>query len=46
VKAGQRVTAGALLADIPEGSLGAKIFSPRAGRVGKVDAQAIQVEVA
>ena len=45
VRAGQRITTGALLADIPEGSLGAKIFSPRAGRVASVDAQAIRVEV-
>ena len=46
VKAGQKIAAGALLADIPEGALGAKIFSPRAGRVASVDAQAIRVEVA
>jgi Na+-translocating ferredoxin:NAD+ oxidoreductase RnfC subunit len=45
VRVGQQVTAGALLADIPEGSLGAKIFSPRAGRVASVDAHAIRVEV-
>lgn len=46
VKAGQRIAAEALLADVPEGDLGAKIFSPRAGRVTRVDAQAIRVEVA
>ncbi len=46
VKAGQRIATGALLADIPEGALGAKIFSPRAGRVTSVDAHTIRVEVA
>ncbi len=46
VKAGDRVAAGGLLADIPEGALGAKIFSPLAARVLSVDAQAIRVEVA
>jgi Na+-translocating ferredoxin:NAD+ oxidoreductase RnfC subunit len=46
VKAGQRIAAEALLADVPEGALGAKIFSPRAGRVTRVGAQAIRVEVA
>jgi len=39
VKAGDRVAAGALLAEIPEGALGARLFAPKAGRVAAVDGQ-------
>jgi len=45
VKAGSQISAGALLADIPEGALASKIFSPRSGRVSSADAGAIRVEV-
>ncbi len=45
VKAGSQVSAGALLADIPEGALASKIFSPMAGRVSIAAAGAIRVEV-
>lgn len=46
VKGGQRIAAGALVAEIPEGALGARIFSPAAGKVATVDAQSVKVEVA
>ena len=37
VQAGDRVAAGALVADIPEGALGSRIFTPLAGSVERVD---------
>ena len=45
VRPGDRVASGAIVADIPQGALGAKIFSPRAGRVASTDAQSVRVEV-
>jgi Na+-translocating ferredoxin:NAD+ oxidoreductase RnfC subunit len=46
VKAGESVKAGALLGEIPENTLGARIFAPLAGRVTKVNEQRIEMEVA
>ncbi len=43
---GRSLRGGDLVADVPEGSLGAKIFSPLAGRVGEVSTDHIVVEVA
>lgn len=37
VRPGERVAAGTLLAEIPEGALGARLFAPREGRVGAVN---------
>lgn len=44
-KAGERVKAGDVLAEIPDGSLGAKLHAPRAGRVSAVDRDRILLEV-
>lgn len=44
VKPGDRVAAGALLAEIPEGALGARLHAPRAGRVVATDGR-ISLEV-
>ncbi len=46
VKAGERVSAGSLVAEIPEGALGARIFSPAAGKIAAVDSRSVRVEVA
>jgi Na+-translocating ferredoxin:NAD+ oxidoreductase RnfC subunit len=46
VRTGERVAAGSLVADVPEGALGARIFSPVAGRVSALDGQSVRVEVA
>jgi len=45
VTAGQAVGAGALLAEIPEGELGARIHASRGGRVKEVRRDAVHVEV-
>jgi len=45
VKAGERVNAGDLLAEIPEGVLGARLHAPRAGCVSAVDGDRILLEV-
>ena len=46
VQAGAVVKAGTLLGEIPESQLGARIFAPLPGRVSRVGAQAIEMEVA
>ena len=43
VRAGDRVHAGDVVAEIPEKSLGARIHAPIDGIVTRVDANAIQV---
>lgn len=45
VQAGAPVKAGALLAEIPENQLGARLFAPLAGRVTQVTAEHIHMEV-
>ena len=45
VKARQRLEAGTLLADIPEGKLGAKIFSPEVATISSIEEDAIILEV-
>lgn len=45
VKPGQRVKAGELLADVPEGKLGAALHASRAGKVVEVTDAALRIEV-
>jgi len=45
VRAGDRVSAGQLVAEIPEGQLASRIFTPRAGRVTAVEAGSVRLEV-
>jgi Na+-translocating ferredoxin:NAD+ oxidoreductase RnfC subunit len=45
VKAGQAVRAAELLADIPEGSLGARLHAPKAGRVSAAEPDRLLLEV-
>jgi Na+-translocating ferredoxin:NAD+ oxidoreductase RnfC subunit len=44
VKTGDWVTAGQLVADIPEGSLGARLHAPLAGRVSGVSGKYLCIE--
>lgn len=45
VQAGARVQAGQLVAEIPDGALGARIHAPRSGRVARVELDRILLEV-